>query len=107
MTDIVPMPDIPKGWTLVRLVDPPRMNSHYVYRLYNEADDLLYVGCTNDPKTRRYGLKQTKDWWPEVARFRLTVYPNREHALRVEKSVIASEHPRYNVIGRPYLEVVG
>jgi excinuclease UvrABC nuclease subunit len=82
--------------TMAGLLEMP----HYVYRLYDAAGVLLYVGCTYDPRTRRSNLRLTAPWFKDVATFRLTIYPNRGHALQVERAVIAAEHPRYNVIGR-------
>lgn len=98
----------PEGWTLVKLRDADeRRTPCYVYRLFDDAGDLLYVGSTKWPRERRYAHKK-KAWWPEVESFRLTVYPNPEHARRVEWLAIATEHPRYNIAGRrPPLEVVG
>lgn len=74
-----------------------RESVHYVYRLYDAAGELLYVGCTYDPRTRRSNHRLTTPWFSEVASFRLTVYPNRAHALEVERAVIAAEQPRHNV----------
>lgn len=81
---------------------PGDESPHYVYRHYNDDGVLLYVGCTYDPRTRRAGHKQSSWWFPQRATTRLTVYPNRLHALRVEREVIGSEHPLWNVRHQDY-----
>lgn len=70
---------------------------HYVYRHYSAEGVLLYVGCTVDPKTRSLGHQQNSWWFSQSARVRLTIYPNRLHALRVERDAIAAERPLWNV----------
>lgn len=76
---------------------------HYVYRLFDESGRLLYVGMTYDPRSRRLAHKSDKPWWDEVASWRLTIYPNRAHALRVEARAILTEDPAYNIRGRDSL----
>src|SRR5690606_28443520 len=38
-----------------------------VYRIYNAADELLYVGITNDLYVRWTDHKATKPWWRQEA----------------------------------------
>lgn len=70
---------------------------HYVYRHYNAAGELLYVGCTVDPRARATSHGQGSWWIGQSASFRLTIYPNRLHALRVERHTIRTERPLWNV----------
>lgn len=79
---------------------------HYVYRLYSETGDLLYVGLTCDPRARRLAHKNTQPWWDEVASWRVTIYPSRAHAARVERLSIWAEQPRYNRVGKGYYPIV-
>lgn len=69
-----------------------------VYRLYNDADELLYVGMGVNPEGRFKFHAKFKPWWPEVARRDIRWAPDRPTALREEAEAIASEHPRYNIM---------
>lgn len=70
-----------------------------LYRLYNEANELLYIGIAFNP-TRRYNQhRKTKTWWPEVARKEVCWYENRTEAEDAEDAAIRDERPRYNIDG--------
>lgn len=73
---------------------------HYVYRLFDANDQLLYVGCTSSPAERKHAHLNTSVWFSEVARSQMTVFPNRAKALAKESQAIATEHPKYNLRGR-------
>lgn len=70
---------------------------HLVYRHYDPAGVLLYIGCTVDPKGRLLNHKQNSWWFPLVATSRHTVYPNKLHARRIERTAIRDERPLCNV----------
>ncbi|MYR28716.1 MULTISPECIES: GIY-YIG nuclease family protein [unclassified Streptomyces] len=70
--------------------DPERA----VYRLYGEADELLYVGSSNDPE-RRWRQHAEKSWWAEVRRNTVEWHP-RHLAWGVEVNAIWRERPKYN-----------
>ena len=89
-----------KGPAPFSYVEALRNDPHYVYRLYDAEGDLLYIGCTVSPRQRRHGHMQSSPWFKDVDTFRLTIYPNRPHAMRVEREAIYTEDPRYNVHGR-------
>lgn len=74
----------------------------YVYRHYDGDGRLLYVGCTVDPKTRQLGHQQSSWWFNQSAKVRMTIYPNRLHALRVEREAILHERPIWNVRHQDY-----
>ncbi len=71
--------------------------THYVYRLFGDADDLLYVGIAHDPGTRLYIHRREKPWWDEVRRTALETHPTRADAEYREAHAILTEHPRYNL----------
>lgn len=73
----------------------------FVYRLYDEDDILLYVGVTNNVKSRFEQHADDKYWWGWVQRHRLEEHPNRGAALRAEMDAIRTEHPVFNLSGRP------
>lgn len=70
---------------------------HYVYRLFDAAERLLYVGFTVAPRQRMRQHAGEQPWWPEVATARLDQYANRADALAVEATAIATENPVHNV----------
>ncbi|MEV6014708.1 GIY-YIG nuclease family protein [Streptomyces sp. NPDC051997] len=70
-----------------------------VYRIYDAADNLLYVGITNDLVIRWIGHRSDKLWWrTEAHRYDVRWYPNREVAKAHEKQAIITEGPRYNEV---------
>lgn len=72
------------------------MKPGYVYRAFDAAGELLYIGCTIKPSSRFTQHQSEKDWWPEVASITLECHESREAALSVERVAIAKERPRLN-----------
>jgi predicted GIY-YIG superfamily endonuclease len=79
-----------------------------VYRFFNTTGELLYVGITNDPKTRfAYHARQKADtWWPLVERHTIDWYDNRTEAAAVEVAAIKTEAPLYNMSDKPSPKLV-
>ena len=73
--------------------------STVLYRLFDAAGSLLYVGVTGDLRGRLAQHAADKPWWSQVARKTVTWYGSRSDALRAETAAIFNEHPRYNVAG--------
>ena len=82
---------------------------HFVYRLYDADDSLLYIGCTHDVPGRLYHLTAMCNVGKSpngelirrgIARHTATEYPNRRAALDAERAAIAAEHPLLNVQSR-------
>lgn len=71
-----------------------------VYRLYDEAGTLLYVGSAYDP-AHRCKSHRDKAWWPDVARREDEWHPNRWIAYAKETKAIKAERPRNNVMNTP------
>jgi predicted GIY-YIG superfamily endonuclease len=78
-----PPPDIKPGFTAL-------------YRLYDAAGVLLYIGITDDLRARMDQHSRDKDWWPEVARRTVAWYREREDADRAETLAVAAEKPIHN-----------
>jgi len=72
-----------------------------LYRLFNEADTLLYVGVSSDPDGRWSQHQSTTPWIREVSTRTLEWHPSREDALAAEGQAVRTERPRYNVVHRP------
>lgn len=72
-----------------------------VYRLFNDADVLLYVGISGNFGLRWQQHAQAKPWWPEVHHQTITWYDTREAADEAETKAIATERPLHNVAKVP------
>src|SRR4051812_32846528 len=72
----------------------------YVYRAYDKNAVLLYVGMTCDPDNRWRNHKRDSGWAQYADRFWMVGPFNRPEAAALEKEVIASEHPLWNINGR-------
>lgn len=79
-----------------RIPDPIRRDlPHYVYRCYDADDRLLYVGCSYNPPSR-FRQHRSTEWYGDVARTRLVVFPDRRKALDMERLAIETEGPIHN-----------
>jgi predicted GIY-YIG superfamily endonuclease len=67
-----------------------------VYRFYDAAGELLYVGITSNPKSRWRAHACDKPWWHEVARKQVTWFETRTEASIAELHAIETESPRYD-----------
>ncbi|SDL33444.1 GIY-YIG nuclease family protein [Streptomyces indicus] len=72
-----------------------------LYRLYDAAGVLLYVGITHDPDARWASHAATKPWWGDVERRVLEWHDSRDAAEVAEVETIRTELPRYNVAASP------
>lgn len=73
---------------------------HALYRFYDKADELLYVGLTCNPPGRLATHRRDKPWWTTITRIELETFPSRSSCMSAEKLAIKNEHPRFNVIDR-------
>jgi predicted GIY-YIG superfamily endonuclease len=72
------------------------VKTHTLYRFFNAAGDLLYVGITNSPPRRFQQHKADKEWWSEVASITLAEYQSRAALMAAEREAVRNECPRYN-----------
>lgn len=72
-----------------------------VYRFYDGAGTLLYVGIAIDPDVRHDAHAREKAWWRDVdhRRTRIAWCPDRYAAIDEENRAIETENPLYNVTG--------
>ncbi|MET8334401.1 GIY-YIG nuclease family protein [Streptosporangium canum] len=70
-----------------------------LYRLYNSADALLYIGIGGNPGRRFQQHRGAKHWWGDIAHITLEHHPTREAALEAEATAIRTENPRHNIAG--------
>lgn len=74
---------------------------HVLYRLFNSAGELLYIGITQDLNARFSWHAGHSPWWPEVADCRTEFLPSRAELQAAELKAIDVERPRYNKLGMP------
>lgn len=67
-----------------------------LYRLYDAAGHLLYVGITDNPRERWTLHANDKPWWHEVVRKEVTWFGTRVEAGITELRAIDTEGPRYD-----------
>lgn len=73
-----------------------RLNGYEVYRLYSDADLLLYVGQTNNLSERLRQHSYESPWWQYVAWACLESAVDITEALAIERQAIAEELPVHN-----------
>lgn len=79
-----------------------------VYKLYDGAGVLLYVGITSRGMGRLGEHLHERDWWGRVASTKFEHYPERGAALQRERTIIQAESPIYNVAhNRPASKRIG
>lgn len=72
-----------------------------VYRLFNSAGEILYIGCSCKPESRWKAHRTLKTWWPEVASNTVDWYDALQEAEAAERSAILAERPKYNIVYTP------
>lgn len=70
----------------------------YVYRLFNAANELLWVGQTTQLTARFAKHRQERPWAGEIATATVTPVVDLEAALTAETEAIKIENPKYNKI---------
>lgn len=73
---------------------------HAVYRMFDHAGRLVYIGMSGRAG-RRFDQHATKRWFPLVSTITLEWHATHAEAVLAEKRAIASERPRYNIVGSP------
>lgn len=80
--------------------------SGYVYRCYDAADQLIYIGSTSNIEKRmrvhRAHQRSRASAWLRacMVRYEVTEYDSRAAALDAERDAIAAEAPVLNTQGR-------
>lgn len=72
---------------------------HALYRFFDSAGRLLYVGITTD-LARWRGHATGKPWWREVASATIEHLPCQEAAVAAERAAILAEQPVWNLAHR-------
>jgi len=75
-----------------------RTDEHLLYRFFDAAGVLLYVGLTDDLPTRYSRHSVMQPWWGEWATFHVTRYASRAVLEAAEQIAIKLEKPLHNVV---------
>lgn len=74
----------------------PHQGRTALYRLYGDAENLLYVGITNNPQTRWKQHAERKPWWGAVVVREVEWFSSRAGAERAEAQLISECRPIHN-----------
>lgn len=72
-----------------------------LYRFYDAAGKLLYVGITRRGWHRFDEHSASKHWWEQVCTTRVKHFATRDAARKAELAAIASERPQHNIADVP------
>lgn len=72
-------------------------SKQWLYRFFNEDNELLYVGISNNVLNRWKQHQADKPWFDEVVTFTREKFATRDEVERAEIMAIVNEKPRYNV----------
>lgn len=74
------------------------MSTVFVYRLYDRAGSLLYIGCTNNvPRRVDQHIRKGTGGGDAIADYSSEEYPTRQAGLAAEARAILEEQPPVNV----------
>ena len=74
--------------------------AHFVYRVFDANERLIYVGCTKN-LFGRLRSHELNSWWAyQAARVKAEVHPDKWSALEAEHDAIQAGRPRWNLFGR-------
>lgn len=71
-----------------------------VYRVYDEDDELLYVGMSSRVYYRLRSHESTQWWWGLAATVSIRRYSDRQAARSAEIWAIRTERPVFNIAGK-------
>jgi hypothetical protein len=89
------MGEVPRT-VLVAPLSQDRNELTTVYRFYDKAGSLMYVGITNNGLSR-FQNHSRKEWWSRVATIKVEHWPTRQKALIREAFFIAKLKPELNL----------
>lgn len=81
------------------------MTNASVYRFFDEAGALLYVGVSKSLPNRLMQHDRDKPWWRDVVRVEVEHFASRTEALEAEADAIMAEMPFWNIVHQPLQEV--
>jgi predicted GIY-YIG superfamily endonuclease len=77
---------------------PTSADAFRLYRFFDGAGRLLYIGITMDPTSRWRNHERKKDWWAEVRSMTAEPFPTLEAVRAAETAAIKAERPIHNIV---------
>lgn len=71
---------------------------HALYRIFNEKEEPIYIGCSQNIYARLKGHLSERLWRCEIATVKVTWFAGYLAAARAEAEAIRNEKPKYNVV---------
>lgn len=68
-----------------------------LYRIFDADDELLYIGITNNPRSRMMDHVRTKGWARRIAYITFEHFSSRDELFATERQAVADEFPTFNV----------
>jgi hypothetical protein len=90
-----------RGYPVVELGDWDDAHRYALYRCFDEASRLLYVGISKNSVKTRLAVHRHSRWWHMVVRIEVTYGYTRKQAAVCEMASIRGEEPLFNVQGFP------
>lgn len=94
-------------WAAIRLAHPEAFDSPRaeppcaLYRHYDKAGVLLYVGVSLNPVARLQQHRRAAHWFYQIARIEVEYFGDRDTAIDAESTAITTENPLHNIAGKP------
>ncbi len=85
-------------WGTQPFPDVAKTDRFRLYRFFDGAGRLLYVGITMDPGSRWKNHSKKKPWWTDVRSMTAEPFPTLEAALAAERAAIKAERPLHNIV---------
>jgi predicted transcriptional regulator len=74
------------------------MSNTDLYRHYDAAGNLLYVGISKSTLTRLGQHQSNAHWYNAIAKVEIEKFQSRQEALDAERSAIIRENPAHNTL---------
>lgn len=68
-----------------------------LYRVYDSAGALLYIGISFKPLIRLADHRRTKHWFGDAAKVTFEYFANRAEAEMAEIQAVTTENPQHNI----------
>lgn len=82
------------------------MSDHTLYRFFDTAGSLLYVGRTISPARRWREHEKNSPWFTAVAKVTRQVFATAAEVDQAERRAIATERPIHNIALNPHASTV-
>lgn len=74
------------------------MTDGVLYRFFDSAGRLLYIGATDRFVARLASHQHTKPWFHDIEQISMERYSTRDALMEAEAEAIRNENPLYNLV---------